>query len=283
MKLLKIQPISSNLWCHKSDLTKNFANEDDWLASLSSTENNFTKKIDTKVDQESNDTNFKNLKVNELKSELKKRNLPVSGVKSVLIERLETHLKNEKSSVETPNSENVTTKTVKKGVNFVKLLPNPKPGSTQINSKSAYIMSKVHPFENNVKPLFGKITDFKTFPNLVKITRSKENYVKLPSVTKILDETMPKERKIALENWKKRMIENMGLDNFNKMQKETLENGQKLHSAIENYFLNGSLLTSEESVKVQYEYLTFILLTVSPRHSVEIMEIYCHTSLGKIS
>ena len=111
-------------------------------------------------------------------------------------------------------------------------------------------MSKVHPFENNVKPLFGKINDFKTFPNLVKITRSKENYVKLPSVTKILDETMPKERKIALENWKKRMIENMGLDNFNKMQKDTLANGHKLHSAIESYFLNGSLSSSEEYAKV---------------------------------
>ena len=46
------------------------------------------------------------------------------------------------------------------------------------------------------------------------------------------------------------MIKDMGLDNFSKMQKETLANGHRLHSAIENFFLNGSLVLPEKDLQV---------------------------------
>ena len=46
------------------------------------------------------------------------------------------------------------------------------------------------------------------------------------------------------------MIADMGWDNFNKMQKETLANGHRLHSAIENFFLNGSLVLPEKDLQV---------------------------------
>ena len=46
------------------------------------------------------------------------------------------------------------------------------------------------------------------------------------------------------------MIKDMGLDNFSKMQKETLANGHRLHSAIENFFLHGSLVSLEKEHQV---------------------------------
>ena len=47
------------------------------------------------------------------------------------------------------------------------------------------------------------------------------------------------------------MIKDMGLDNFSKMQKETLANGHRLHSAIENFFLHGSLVIPQKEHQVE--------------------------------
>ncbi len=43
--------------------------------------------------------------------------------------------------------------------------------------------------------------------------------VRLPSVTRILSETMAPESRAALDAWKERMISELGLDVFQKMQK----------------------------------------------------------------
>jgi hypothetical protein len=69
---------------------------------------------------------------------------------------------------------------------------------------------------------------------------------KMPSVTKILKETMPVERKLILHAWEERMIAEMGQEGFNQMQHDTLERGKSLHSALESYFLQGSLPKSQD-------------------------------------
>ncbi|XP_012229763.1 uncharacterized protein [Linepithema humile] len=56
--------------------------------------------------------------------------------------------------------------------------------------------------------------------------------IKFPSVTRILTETMPLESKLALEAWKKRMINQLGQEGFEKYQKALLEDGASLHSCI---------------------------------------------------
>ena len=46
-----------------------------------------------------------------------------------------------------------------------------------------------------------------------------ETRVKLPSVTRILSETMSPESRAALDAWKERMVNELGLEGFQKMQK----------------------------------------------------------------
>ncbi|XP_072756332.1 mitochondrial genome maintenance exonuclease 1 [Anoplolepis gracilipes] len=72
--------------------------------------------------------------------------------------------------------------------------------------------------------------------------------IKFPSVTKILTQTMPLESKLALEAWKKRMIEKLGLEGFEMHQKALLEDGSALHSCIAQ-----SLLRKEYEVPLRIE------------------------------
>lgn len=59
----------------------------------------------------------------------------------------------------------------------------------------------------------------------------------LPSVTKILQATMPAASQFILDRWKETMIKKLGLDGFSKYQQDTFERGRILHSLIANYLL----------------------------------------------
>uniref|UniRef100_A0A6G1SP05 Mitochondrial genome maintenance exonuclease 1 n=1 Tax=Aceria tosichella TaxID=561515 RepID=A0A6G1SP05_9ACAR len=58
-----------------------------------------------------------------------------------------------------------------------------------------------------------------------------------PSVTKILQETMPAASKFLLDRWKEAMIKKLGTVGFNKYQQETFERGRILHSLVASYLL----------------------------------------------
>ena len=59
---------------------------------------------------------------------------------------------------------------------------------------------------------------------------------KLPSVTTILDKTKPQEKRIALENWKRRV----GHDKAQQITTEAANRGTRMHSYLEHYVINSA-------------------------------------------
>ena len=60
---------------------------------------------------------------------------------------------------------------------------------------------------------------------------------KLPSVTTILDRTKPQEKRVALENWKRRV----GHDKAQQITTEAANRGTRMHTYLEHYVINGTL------------------------------------------
>lgn len=65
-----------------------------------------------------------------------------------------------------------------------------------------------------------------------------------PSVTKILQATMPAASLFILERWKKAMIKELGVAGFAKYQHDTFERGRALHALLANYLLGHGEPTS---------------------------------------
>ncbi|KAK7072746.1 Mgme1p [Halocaridina rubra] len=95
-------------------------------------------------------------------------------------------------------------------------------------------------------------------------------YQRLPSVRKILDETMPKASRIALERWKAKLIKELGEEGFKEYREGLLSRGKLLHHCIQ------SELSGEEVVDDQLlpaEKLWMSVKTVLPRVSdVRVLE-----------
>ena len=59
---------------------------------------------------------------------------------------------------------------------------------------------------------------------------------KLPSVTTILDRTKPQEKRLALENWKKRV----GHEKAQQITTEAANRGTRMHTYLEHWIINGT-------------------------------------------
>ena len=59
---------------------------------------------------------------------------------------------------------------------------------------------------------------------------------KLPSVTTILDRTKPQEKRLALENWKKRV----GHERAQQITTEAANRGTRMHTYLEHWIINGT-------------------------------------------
>lgn len=63
--------------------------------------------------------------------------------------------------------------------------------------------------------------------------------LRLPSISKVLQATMPLPARIALRKWKLGKIEELGIDGFKQYEKATLDRGKTFHSAIEDFLSQG--------------------------------------------
>ena len=108
--------------------------------------------------------------------------------------------------------------------------------------------------ENESRPLFGgRKADLALVPE--SPVRLKGNALdrSIPSVSKVLKETMPAAQKLALQRWEERMVESMGRKAFNEMNKMTLLRGTRLHSHVERMLMGEP--AEEETDEVSQKHL----------------------------
>lgn len=76
-----------------------------------------------------------------------------------------------------------------------------------------------------------------SFENFVAESKS----VSLPSVSKVLQGTMPESQRAALIKWKSVQIAELGLEGFELMQKSHLSRGKEFHKCLQNHFRGESV------------------------------------------
>ncbi|XP_045623045.2 mitochondrial genome maintenance exonuclease 1 [Procambarus clarkii] len=81
--------------------------------------------------------------------------------------------------------------------------------------------------------------------SIVSIGIFDDGYHKLPSVRKILEQTMPQSNKIMLEKWKAKMIRELGEEGFQQYQKGLLDRGMLLHGCIQSELSGVTPLTED--------------------------------------
>ncbi|NXC44234.1 MGME1 exonuclease, partial [Penelope pileata] len=69
---------------------------------------------------------------------------------------------------------------------------------------------------------------------------------KTPSVTRILQQTMPPQQAFYLERWKQKMIQELGQDGFAEYTKNLFLQGEQFHAALESLFLPEEMATKEQ-------------------------------------
>ena len=76
--------------------------------------------------------------------------------------------------------------------------------------------------------------------------------VKLPSVTTVLQATLPQSAWFGLRNWRKNMIEEHGEKGYRRIRSETIQNGKNFHQ-----------VHVKEYITISVEYLVFLMYVIS--------------------
>ncbi|XP_023652026.1 mitochondrial genome maintenance exonuclease 1 isoform X1 [Paramormyrops kingsleyae] len=106
--------------------------------------------------------------------------------------------------------------------------------------------------------------------------------VTVPSVTKILQQTMPPEQAFYLERWKERMIAELGEEGFKEYTINIFRQGRRFHSALESILIPEEELSSDtgssESVEGYIESVRHVLREIRGVRAIE--SVVQHQSLN---
>lgn len=123
-------------------------------------------------------------------------------------------------------------------------------------------------FIKNVKlsqPLVPEQEEYlERFTNFVQ----EMNLRNLPAVTRIISATQTDYQKFILEQWKLRMVEELGVQGFEEYQKENFEKGHKLHHAIQQRLLEEPLEVTP-NIEGYWKSLELVLPAIEHVYSLE--------------
>ncbi|XP_050523451.1 mitochondrial genome maintenance exonuclease 1 isoform X3 [Daktulosphaira vitifoliae] len=127
---------------------------------------------------------------------------------------------------------------------------------------------------NNLKPkLLEK--NYHSLSLVYDTTREEISKIKFPSVTNVLNATMPEKSKIALEKWKKSMIDKLGEEEFNKYTQEQMMMGTELHKRIRSHFMGDKdFVYNYTEVEKCWKSLESVLQNISKPVVVENMVVH---------
>lgn len=94
------------------------------------------------------------------------------------------------------------------------------------------------------------------------------NLRNLPAVTRIISATQTDYQKFILEQWKLRMVEELGVQGFEEYQKENFEKGHKLHYAIQQKLLEEPLEVTP-NIEGYWKSLQLVLPALEHVYSLE--------------
>lgn len=89
--------------------------------------------------------------------------------------------------------------------------------------------------------------------------------LRLPSISKVLQGTMPESARIALRKWKLLKIAELGLDGFKQYEQDTFNRGKDFHSAIENFLNSGTVPERDSSIINLWDSIDSSLNSLKPK------------------
>ncbi|KFQ27110.1 Mitochondrial genome maintenance exonuclease 1, partial [Mesitornis unicolor] len=100
---------------------------------------------------------------------------------------------------------------------------------------------------------------------------------KMPSVTRILQQTIPQQQAFLLERWKQKMTEELGKDGFAEYTKNLFLQGELFHAALESIFLSEEMATKEQREDVAISgYLSSVQHVLEDISEVKALESAVH-------
>ncbi|GBN22462.1 Mitochondrial genome maintenance exonuclease 1 [Araneus ventricosus] len=199
---------------------------------------------------------------------------------STVIKNLNWEFKVLYGAIQSPKSSNAINKTFESNDTIIQnqtVFPilDPKGDSKSVQSTESDVNNNTNevncwqtllkfPLLNRQSPALSSDLEINEINSLRKVLEEKsKSYV--PSVSRILEKTMPQEQAENLRRWKANMIKELGEEGFQIYHEEILSNGQTLHTCINNYLANvpRSEIEIEKAIAGHWESLKAIFPSVS--------------------
>uniref|UniRef100_A0A1B6JCA2 Mitochondrial genome maintenance exonuclease 1 n=1 Tax=Homalodisca liturata TaxID=320908 RepID=A0A1B6JCA2_9HEMI len=135
---------------------------------------------------------------------------------------------------------------------------------------SVSIDEKSYPLQNPEKlEMFNQDTQLENVLNYTFSDPLIKNYSKFPSVSKIMEETMPEKNRMILSKWRKNMIAELGEEGFNNYNAGLKTRGSEFHLAVRKAVLGESANDYSEVTANALQSLAWMMPHISKPLAVE--------------